>query len=150
MRVAFSFTNHKKAKHPFGCFAFFRALRSARKRRALCASTLTLVAARRVLRAFCFAKRRAFYACRSSSRKIFALQIFFGIATDTKHAAQRYAIPSASPPYGLPGAAMIADEKAARQKTMKNNAFFMVFCYFDCEEEDSGSDFIVLKKLMLK
>ena len=46
--------------------------------------------------------------------------------------------------------AMIADEKAARQKTMKNNAFFMVFCYFDCEEEDSGSDFIVLKKLMLK
>lgn len=111
---------------------------------------MTLVAARRVLRAFCFAKRRAFYVCRSSSRKIFALQIFFGIAADTKHAAQRYAIPSASPPYGLPGAAMIADEKAARQKTMKNNAFFMVFCYFDFEKEKCGSYSIVLEKLMVK
>ena len=33
---------------------------------------------------------------------------------------------------------------------MKNNVFSMAFCYFDCEEENSGSDFIVLKKLMLK
>ena len=47
-------------------------------------------------------------------------------------------------------AAMIADEKAARQKTMKNNAFFMVFCYFDFEKEKCGSYSIVLEKLMVK
>ena len=40
--------------------------------------------------------------------------------------------------------------KGCKKKAMKNNAFFMAFCYFDCEEENSGSDFIVLKKLMLK
>ena len=47
-------------------------------------------------------------------------------------------------------AAMIADEKAARQKTMKNNAFFMVFCYFDFEKEKCSSYSIVLEKLMVK
>ena len=41
-------------------------------------------------------------------------------------------------------------EKSARQKTMKNNAFFMVFCYFDFEEEKYGSYSIVLGKLMLE
>ena len=30
---------------------------------------------------------------------------------------------------------------------MKNNAFFMVFCYFDCEKEQRGSDPIALKIL---
>ena len=35
----------------------------------------------------------------------------------------------------LSGAAMIADEKAARQKTMKNNAFFMVFCCLSGKNE---------------
>ena len=30
---------------------------------------------------------------------------------------------------------MIADEKAARQKTMKNNAFFMVFCCLSGKNE---------------
>ena len=33
---------------------------------------------------------------------------------------------------------------------MKNNAFFMVFCYFDFEEEKYGSYSIVLGKLMLE
>ena len=30
---------------------------------------------------------------------------------------------------------MIADEKAARQKTMKNVLFFMVFCYLSGKNE---------------
>ena len=35
----------------------------------------------------------------------------------------------------LTGAAMIADEKAARQKSMKNVLFFMLFCYLSTENE---------------
>ena len=42
-----------------------------------------------------------------------------------EHAAVNRSVDSSS----RPGAAMIADKKAARQNTMKNNAFFMVFCY---------------------
>ena len=48
-----------------------------------------------------------------------------------EHAAVNRSVDSSS----LPGAAMIADEKAARQKTMKNNAFFMVFCYLSGKNE---------------
>ena len=33
---------------------------------------------------------------------------------------------------------------------MKNNAFFMSFCYFDFEKEKYGSYSIVLGKLMLE
>ena len=41
-------------------------------------------------------------------------------------------------------------EKAAIQKTMKNNAFFMSFCYIDFEKEKCDSYSIVLGKLMLE
>ena len=41
-------------------------------------------------------------------------------------------------------------EKAARQKTMKNNAFFMSFCYFDFEKEKYGSYSIVLGKTYVR
>ena len=41
-------------------------------------------------------------------------------------------------------------EKAARQKTMKNNTLFMVFCYFDFEKEKYGSYSVVWGKLMLE
>ena len=55
---------------------------------------------------------------------------FFMIAADIKRAAQRYAIPSASPPYSHSGAAMIADEKAARQKNHEKRIVFHGFLLF--------------------
>ena len=96
MRVAFSFTNHKKAKHPKRCFAFFVRL-AAHENAERCA--------RRQWR---------------DRRRV----------RNRKCAAQRYAIPSASPPYGLPGAAMIADEKAARQKNHEKQCVFHGFLLF--------------------
>ena len=113
----------KKAKYPFGCFAFFRASRSARKRRALRASTLTLVAARRFLRLpLLFPKN------------LCAANLFRDrCGYETRGAAIRYSVGSAS--LRSARSSMIADEKAARQKTMKNNAFFMVFCYLSGKNE---------------
>ena len=39
-------------------------------------------------------------------------------------------------------------QKSCKTKSHENNAFFMVFCYFDFEKEKCGSYSIVLEKLM--
>ena len=96
MRVAFSFTNHRKIPY------------TKNGARDFCVPTAEMD----------FTSRQWRDRRRDGGRIEFA--------------AQRYAIPSQAElaPYGLPGAAMIADEKAARQKNHEKRTVFHGFLLF--------------------